>query len=699
MAQILPLASTLFDLLLVVVGFGLIIVIHELGHFLAARWAGIRVFAFAVGFGPAMLSYRKGLGVRRGSSEPTYRAMLADRGITIHDEPPTDVSPTEYRLNWLPFGGYVKMLGQEDANPGAVSHAPDSYQTCHPAKRLVVISAGVVANVVLAAFIFMFVFMVGLKTEPPRLGMVASDGPAAAAQPKDPDIVQAGLKPGDTVLSINGREARSFNDLMLATAMAKPGRPLDVTVQRDGFDQPLAFEVQPRKSDLTNLQDIGIMPARSTQVFDDGGDAQGYQRVMRQIGLDGVPPGSSLVSVRTGDSDPIAINDSGELVGVFADSQGRPVTLVFEHEGAAHRATVEPRPLFQEVLVPMPSGVASPQTHLIGLTPVMAVAELSTDARGYQQGLRTGDLFARLGSLEYPSVTAGIAEIKRHAGGDIPIVVVRDGSQIELTASVQRDGTIGFYPDHDLGSTCLARVPAGADIQRPAIDRAGLRVESIASREVSSFAQMREALMQATADAYGRGDGARVEILVRLPSAGDRPGDAVGRTMALTAEEVQQLHDLGHGPPTGLLSIFRPAEFLLKAEGPVDAIGVGLAETHRVMMMTYLTFARLFQGSVKVEHLKGPVGIAHLGTRVADRGIIWLLFFMALISVNLAVVNFLPLPIVDGGQFLFILFEWVRGKPVPEAVQSFATVAGLLLIGAAFLLVTFNDIRNVFTGL
>src|SRR6056297_718033 len=99
MAQILPLASTLFDLLLVVVGFGLIIVIHELGHFLAARWAGIRVFAFAVGFGPALLSYRKGMGVRRGSSEPAYRAMLGDRGLTVHDEPPAEVSPTEYRLN------------------------------------------------------------------------------------------------------------------------------------------------------------------------------------------------------------------------------------------------------------------------------------------------------------------------------------------------------------------------------------------------------------------------------------------------------------------------------------------------------------------------------------------------------------------------------------------------------------------------
>ena len=113
------------------------------------------------------------------------------------------------------------------------------------------------------------------------------------------------------------------------------------------------------------------------------------------------------------------------------------------------------------------------------------------------------------------------------------------------------------------------------------------------------------------------------------------------------------------------------------------------------MLQTYVTFARLFQGTVKVEHLQGPVGIAHIGTMVASRGIIWLLFFLALISVNLAVVNFLPLPIVDGGQFLMILYEQLRGRPLPLKVQEVVTIAGLVFIGAMFLLVTFNDLKKL----
>src|SRR6187399_1696960 len=102
--------STLFqavDLLIVILGFSLIIIIHELGHFLAARWAGIRVQAFAVGFGPAMVSYRKGLGVRRGSSDAEHQRLLETRaaGATTAEgnraTPYAGISTTEYRLNAL----------------------------------------------------------------------------------------------------------------------------------------------------------------------------------------------------------------------------------------------------------------------------------------------------------------------------------------------------------------------------------------------------------------------------------------------------------------------------------------------------------------------------------------------------------------------------------------------------------------------
>ena len=126
-----------------------------------------------------------------------------------------------------------------------------------------------------------------------------------------------------------------------------------------------------------------------------------------------------------------------------------------------------------------------------------------------------------------------------------------------------------------------------------------------------------------------------------------------------------------------------------------NAIAMGLHETDRVMRTTYLTFIRLFQGSISPKNLNGPVGIVHTGTIIAERGLIWLLFFFALVNINLAVVNFLPIPITDGGHMIFLIWEQITGKPVSLAVQNAATLAGLVLIVAVFLFVTYNDISRL----
>jgi len=234
---------------------------------------------------------------------------------------------------------------------------------------------------------------------------------------------------------------------------------------------------------------------------------------------------------------------------------------------------------------------------------------------------------------------------------------------------------------------------------------------------VTNFTQLRERLIAATNDAAKAGTQASVSLSVQLPVPNSSPdsqpdskpdsadkgtpasttdNDATEQlTLTIPREDVRALHALSWASPVST-SLFALKETTLKGKGIADSLRMGLRETHRVMLTTYSTFARLFQGTVKVEHLKGPVGIAHLGTRVAERGLVWLLFFMAMISVNLAVINFLPLPIVDGGQFLFLLFEQIRGRPVPVQVQNFATIVGLVLIGSMFLLVTFHDVMGLF---
>src|SRR3954470_15580687 len=96
--------SQAFSVLLLVLGFGFVIFFHELGHFLAAKYVGIRVEQFAVGFGQALFSWRKGMGWALGSSGAKYEELQRAGQAE-------SVGETEYRLNWVPLGGYVKMLG------------------------------------------------------------------------------------------------------------------------------------------------------------------------------------------------------------------------------------------------------------------------------------------------------------------------------------------------------------------------------------------------------------------------------------------------------------------------------------------------------------------------------------------------------------------------------------------------------------
>jgi len=713
MSELAATLTSAFDLLLVVLGFGLLIVIHELGHFLAARWAGIRVLAFAVGMGPALVSWRKGLGWRRGSSEREYmtRANAAPAGATTIEGRHTtyhSISPTEYRLNALPFGGYVKMLGQDDANPNAVSDAADSYQRCPVWKRMIVISAGVVANALAAACIFVIVFRIGLATEPPVIGDVAPGSAAATAVATNAvlaGVSEPGLRPGDRIVDLDDSRPESFSDLTLATAMAPKDEPIVLRVLRPGVDETLKFSIKPKVGAQTGLLELGVEPPRTARIVTSrrAREHDAIAASLGKYGLPGVRPGMTLV--RIGDSS--AVRGAEDLNRAARESDGSAFEAEFNDEKGTAIVEVRPRAELQVGLVKRADKTFAIQNHLLGLTPVLRVDAVAPEAA--EQGLRADDVFVRVGTLEYPSVSAGTGEIRAHAGHSISAVVERTRSdgvveQVPLTLKVGRKGTVGFYPgDTSDLSTRLAAPPTLAregekDRSTPAGGLAilpGSRVEAVDGRQTSNFTELREALRDATAR-VGPGP-AEVSMTVRPSALPDGPRPTENMTLRLTPEEVRSLHALSWQSPISP-GAFELEQTTLKAETAGDALRMGLRETHRVMLSVYTTFARLFEQTVKIEHLKGPVGIAHLGTRIADRGYIWLLFFMGLISANLAVINFLPLPIVDGGQFLFLVAEGIRGKPVPLAVQNVATIVGLVMIGSMFLVVTFNDVVGLFGG-
>src|SRR5437588_6818932 len=111
-----------------------------------------------------------------------------------------------------------------------------------------------------------------------------------------------------------------------------------------------------------------------------------------------------------------------------------------------------------------------------------------------------------------------------------------------------------------------------------------------------------------------------------------------------------------------------------------------------MLLQFYVTITRMFQGSVSYTNMMGPLGIVTSGAHFATKGADWLIWFLAMISANLAVVNFLPIPIVDGGLFTFLVLEKIQGRPLSPRTQAIAQYLGLAFLAGVFLFVTYHDI-------
>ncbi|MBU0719398.1 MAG: site-2 protease family protein, partial [Planctomycetes bacterium] len=136
---------------------------------------------------------------------------------------------------------------------------------------------------------------------------------------------------------------------------------------------------------------------------------------------------------------------------------------------------------------------------------------------------------------------------------------------------------------------------------------------------------------------------------------------------------------------------------LLRGENALEAVQIGLQKTYYFILQVYQTMQRMFfSRSVGFENLSGPLGIVSIGGTIARAGLVEFLFFLAILSANLAVINFLPLPIVDGGLMVFLIIEKIKGSPVSLRVQVATQMLGLFLIVGVFMFVTYNDWRRMF---
>lgn len=671
-----------------ILGFGFLIFIHELGHFLVAKWAGIRATQFAIGFGPAMVSWRKGIGFRPGSTEAEYekRAREAAGADPTEDElyaaaDAAGLGETEYRLNWLPLGGYVKMLGQEDLDPAAGSQDPRSYNRKPIWKRMAVISAGVVMNLLFGVLALIVAFGpgAGVSFPAPVIGGVVPGQPAATtyAEGHEGDPAFLGLLPGDVIVGLNQEPVEDLVAVRIATALGGRSNAVRLDIERPGHDGTLTYEFRPQVSRSSNqMLAVGLSGAGTAVV---AGVAEGS--VWAEAG---VRPGDRVLSVGGKPAEQVQ-----PLERALLHHGPAPVEVIFETESSDTTSVM---------VTPEPAMVrhASGEESLLGLEPLARITEVRAGSPADAIGLQVGDAIARAGTAQWPSSSELLAAIGRvqALGTPFEMTVLRDGERVELPPAELGDGQvalgIGYRQATDLN--LIATPSRDSSLQIPG----GSRLEAVNGQTVSDFADLQSALQAAASAASSTGDrslGAEVNIAYTAP-IGD--GVAGVETVSPTAESLQALAHARWSPPSGLF--FQPMQVLIAGDDHVEAARIGLAKTGEFVQQTYVTLLRLFQGDVKVTHLRGPVGIVDEGSKLARGGWAYFFYFLGIISINLAVINFLPFPIVDGGHMVFLAIEKLRGKPAGPQIQTAVTLVGLCLIAVFFVVVTYNDIFRLITG-
>jgi regulator of sigma E protease len=317
-----------------VIVIGILILIHELGHFFVARWTGVGVERFSIGFGPVLLRWRG--------------------------------KETEYCLSAIPMGGYVKMLGEENPLEGgtALPYDPKKAFALKPLwARFLIVFAGPGMNFVLAAVIVALVLAtVGRPVWPAISGRVAEGSPAHAA----------GLRSGDVIVTVNGNPVAYWEDVDRAVS-SSGGRPLELTVKRGEATQ--ALTVTPKQTTIQDpilredktLWDIGAGPRSTPQISSVGPGSPAEKADLR--------PGDTVLSIGG-----TRVFTADDLVQAIRSKPGQAVPIEIEREGRKLTLTVTPNaeeektPAGETIRVGrIQAGIGSKAVSYVAYDPIRAV--------------------------------------------------------------------------------------------------------------------------------------------------------------------------------------------------------------------------------------------------------------------------------------------------------------------------------------
>ena len=643
----------LITILTVALGLGLVIFFHELGHFAVAKWCNVLVERFSIGFGPILLRKQWG--------------------------------ETEYALSAIPFGGYVKMLGQDDVDPAQMTDAekaedPRSYTAKNVWQRMAIISAGVIMNIITGTMFFAIVYAKGYETLPSRVGYVQVGSPAWVN----------GVREWDRIFSINGVKTEVFEDISKETLLSS-GPLTFVGLHAD--DTRYEFTANPSWNEFN--RQMGMGPAIGVQLLPEG-PSEGKRIAIANPGTPaakaGFQPGDKFVEINGQ-----AIESARDLDLQLRKDRSETLEVVVERQQKEDSSKTERTKL----------SVAPMNFRTLGIRfDIGKVSALRNDSPAAKGGIQVNDRLSKVDGREIGSDLDPFRlpdYFSDHAGREVVLTVSR-----ELKGGPPESVEIRVVPD----STAPWSEPPHGEKEPLSIPSLGLAIQVIP--------KILSVDPEGPAAKAGIKENQSLEEISFLPIEDEKFTDILGpqakvftklneQMMArvfwvmqeeASARKVELTVKTGEGKsekftltpapepdwylPTlrGLSrsDVFRSETFILKATSPGDAITRGARETRKRIMEVFRTLAALVRGDLSPFKLSGPVGIAKIGYAVAQENLIQFVMFLGLISINLAVINFLPIPLLDGGHMLFLLYEGVTGQKPNERIVIWATYLGLMFI-------------------
>ena len=329
---------------------------------------------------------------------------------------------------------------------------------------------------------------------------------------------------------------------------------------------------------------------------------------------------------------------------------------------------------------------------LIGLQTVKPViGNIEPESIAAQAGIEKGDEVIKVGSRSTPDWEAVNLEVVSYIGQESALVTVLTQDKTEKEVTFTLEGW-NFDPDSESPLSSLGITPFRPN---PTLEVGFVGEDSAAQK---AGLQPGDKLLALNGDELTTWQ-TLVDVIV------ESPGDSVvlsierdGQPQQLRATIARRDTPEGQTGYLGVSPTFEawPEGYVFTHQyGIVEAVGRALDKTWRLMTLSVEMIGKLVTGDVSVKNLSGPISIAQGAGTSAGYGLAYFLSFLALISVNLGIINLLPLPMLDGGHLMFYIVEWLTGKPVPDAVQEWGYRIGGVLLFMIMGIAIMNDIARI----